>query len=511
MNDSQKIALEFSITDLTEINTSFDKGTIKVCYAGANRNKSIIEKNVIENAIPTIFNCPVVCNYDVYENTIGGHDIDIITDKDGNTKMIHLTEPVGVVPESAAYWWEKVENEKDTKEYLCVEAIIWKRCNAYEKISSDGSEKHSMEISVEEGETMPNGFYRIDKFSFLAFCLLGNCEPCFEDSKLVMFSSSQNIASIMNEEYAKSVNEQNSSNTYNFENFERRLKRLENIIENGEVIETGSEAEVVEEPKERETAECNFSTETAGAEELSAPEGSPEEEVPAPAAEEPVASEDFELASNLYNVMLDAVRELDRMRDEWGEHPRYFFEDYDAQEMLVYVVDQADHWNPYHFAYKMDGDNVVIDKSSKKRCKRCYKDFDEGEEMPEASFGISEIVNEMTESAKSFYEEKIGGLEEQVKSLSEFKKNADENEIKNVFSKFSALTGIEAYDKLAENHDGMTAEEIEDKCYSIKGRNEHLFAVKVDEGIRIPASNHTENTNKSERYGDIFEKFPPKH
>ena len=49
-----------SLTNLCEVNSSFDTGVLRICYTGENRNKSFFSKEAIVNSIPTIYNCPIV-------------------------------------------------------------------------------------------------------------------------------------------------------------------------------------------------------------------------------------------------------------------------------------------------------------------------------------------------------------------------------------------------------------------------------------------------------------------
>jgi len=179
-----------SVEKIVEINESFDAAIIKICYSGANRNRSKISKEAIEKAIPTMYNCPIVCNYNVHDDTIGGHDIDIVQTNNGY-RIINLTDAVGVIPSNCNYYWETVSDNGVNHDYLCVEAILWKRAAAYSKIKRDGITSQSMEITVKNGKSVDD-YYEIYDFIFTAFCLLGDdIEPCFESASLEMFSLQQ--------------------------------------------------------------------------------------------------------------------------------------------------------------------------------------------------------------------------------------------------------------------------------------------------------------------------------
>ena len=98
-----------------------------------------------------------------------------------------MTQPIGLIPESARVWFEDFEEEDGTiHEYLYAEVLLWKRQEAYRKIIEDGITAHSMELTVKSGK-MVDGIYHIEDFEFTAFALIG-VEPCFEGSALETFS-----------------------------------------------------------------------------------------------------------------------------------------------------------------------------------------------------------------------------------------------------------------------------------------------------------------------------------
>ena len=97
-------------------------------------------------------------------------------------KIVNITQPVGVIPESAKYWWEEIEDNSGVHEYLCVDALIWKRQEAYRKIKDDGITDESMEISIKEGE-MVDGMYVIKRFEFTAFACWEQRSPALSQRR----------------------------------------------------------------------------------------------------------------------------------------------------------------------------------------------------------------------------------------------------------------------------------------------------------------------------------------
>ena len=176
--DKRSMSIVFSsgIDRIKECNSSFDSGVLRVCYTGKNNNNSFIGKETFERCMKSIYNCPIVCRYDRETDTIGSHDMELVSDADGGMRIVNITHPVGVVPESANYWWEEIEDASGIHEYLCVDVLLWKRQEAYKKIKSDGITDESMEISIKEGE-MVDGIYVINRFEFTAFACLAQRAP----------------------------------------------------------------------------------------------------------------------------------------------------------------------------------------------------------------------------------------------------------------------------------------------------------------------------------------------
>jgi len=192
--------LSFSTAESDE---RFAPCVIRIAHAGLNRNKSVISKEVFERSAKSAYGCPIVCNYDVCADTIGGHDKAIIRTDDG-ARLINMTHPVGYVPEGARYWWETIEENGEEKEYLCVEAVLWKREAAYRHIEECGSVAQSMEISIRINDFVKDGeFFIVNAFTFVAFCLLERDEPAMRSACVKLFSCSAFVEqfSLMVEEF----------------------------------------------------------------------------------------------------------------------------------------------------------------------------------------------------------------------------------------------------------------------------------------------------------------------
>lgn len=463
------------ISSITEYNSSFDRGVLRVCYTGRNRNNSFISKETFERCMPSIYNCPIVCRYDRETDTIGAHDMELVSDGNGGLRIVNVTQPVGMIPESSRVWWEEIEDDSGIHEYLCVDAILWKRQEAYRKIKEDGVTDESMEISVKDG-AMIDGVYVIKNFEFTAFCLLGSAEPCYESASLEMFSRDDfrgQLAEMMRE-------------------FKESFSMVQPSQE--EVIQTQNYSEGGDEVLEQKIAliaefglsvdELDFNLEDisiedlrAKLEEFSAEDHSVENTVDN--SEGDVENvENYALAEQFREELIDALS-TEQVETCFGEMARYWYVDYDSEASEVYCYDTED-WKMYGFSYSMNGDNVVVDFESKKRKKIAIVDFDEGEQHP-AFANVFSVVTEKFNENNAQWEQKyqtasdtIESMESELGALRKFKADTEDaiakGERDEVFARFEDLIGVEAFENLRESCNELSAEEIEEKCFAIRGR-----------------------------------------
>lgn len=189
MKNKIKYDATLDVSSIEVLNKEFSIAKVYIMYHGDNRNNSSMSKEVVEEALPSLFNTPVVAEFIEKNNDFGTHGGKIEI-KDGEAEYILTTKPYGVVPESSNPRWEMVEDEDgNEKEYLVADIILWSdRYTELEKTIEEFSNQ-SMEISVYDGGINKKGIYQIDKFEFSALCLLGqDVEPAFEQAKVVSYS-----------------------------------------------------------------------------------------------------------------------------------------------------------------------------------------------------------------------------------------------------------------------------------------------------------------------------------
>ena len=481
---SQKMYLTFesSLSDVCEVNSSFDRGTLRICYPGKNRNNSYIAKEDLARCVKTLPYVPVVGNYIRDIDDFGGHDVEVVADSEGTLRLVNKTQPVGVVPADANVFFDTIiDSYGDEQEYLFTDVLLWKRQEAYKKIKEEGVISHSMEITVKSGETCDDGLFHIYDFEFTALCLLGDSViPCFEDSALEVFSAKDFKAQfeLMMNDFRESFNlATTSTEDHLYSQNDTLTKGGEEDLE-PKVNEVFTEEEVVDEQIEQfeeeitEPESAEFETDTdedeAGAEGTEfeaneAEENQPEEE----ANENP---EEFALNGEVYSALYEALWNADQVSDGDYVMPRYWFVDFDSEAGIVYFNDAAEDWRLFGCDYSMNGDNVVIDFETKRRMKYTIVEFDEGvqDDQPSIYANIIENYDNYCKSISETYEEEIA-------ELREFKAQVDaanaEAEREAVFAEFTDLFEIEEFATLRENSADYDANTLREKCYAIRGKN----------------------------------------
>lgn len=237
-----------------------------------------------------------------------------------------------------------------------------------------------------------------------------------------------------------------------------------------------------------------------------------------PAAEEPVVevpveetpAEQFALAEQFRCELIEAL-EQEKVDSPWGEYARYWYLDYDPELNEVYCEDSQDY-KIYGFKYSVNGDAITIDFESKTRKKFAFVDFDEGNQGQVFASIFEKVTEEYTSLSDKYAKatEDMARLESEVSELSEFKhsvESAKEAEARNeIFEMFEDLIGIEAFESLRDNSAGFSVEELEDKCYAIRGRYkvQSNFSYNPQKSAKIKISN---SEKQSEPYGGVISRY----
>lgn len=190
-----QINFNAKVTPIKPLNDEF---TLCRCYVMAlekNRNLTYIGKEAAEAALPTLFNVPVIGH--LWEDEggnyhMGGHDMTIEADKNGEWHFKSACIPFGVVPQQDDIHYEDIaEPNGDTHTYLVADVILW--TGRYPELKDAIYAENvyfgqSMEINVADYAPLEEdkNYTNILGYSYSALCLLGksddpdyHIEPCF--------------------------------------------------------------------------------------------------------------------------------------------------------------------------------------------------------------------------------------------------------------------------------------------------------------------------------------------
>jgi hypothetical protein len=506
MEKKLNITYESSLTNIVSVNQSFDLGVLKVAYTGLNRNNSFISEETFENCIKTIYNCPVVCNYNRETDSIGSHDIDIVKDGDNSYKIINITQPIGVIPESAKYWWEDIIDDGVSHRYLCIEVLLWKRQEVYEHIKENKVIKHSMEIDVIDGNFTKEGYYNITNFIFTAFCLLESAEPCFESSALHMFSLDdfkEQYSLMMNELKEFTIQSQSSPEVdINMNGNKKGGEVLNEEIKNSILQEFNLTLEDIKFEITDEMSEEEFRLKL--------------EEFTKTEPETSTQNPDVKLFSATYRQKREALSNAlssDIQLDSKGNlisETNYWVEDFDDSNVFVEKdVWTANDYNSYYgrFAYTFDDATLTATITSEfEEMVKVWLTIEENQKLQEERAKYELIQTEYDEY-KNNYSTPNSEVEDLKKFQSETLDTQRSNEEKELFEKFDEeLSSMEEYSTIKENSKDYSIEQLSEKLFALLGKKNATFAFKKkDEGIpKIPVG---AMSTEEDPYGGLLSKY----
>lgn len=492
---------EYETSDFRFIDVCID-----VMHTGANLNKTSFTKDVINKAVPTIANMPilgyVVNELDDEDKDFKGHEHELrITDTD--VKYLYAGQAYGVIPESCnPRWVIKDDGTGTEREYLRVDGLIWTKFgDPVDIFTRDVTKNHSVELTDMAYEAKrDDGITPVSSFKFDGCCILSTTDPKIQPAmtgscvtanfsvdditsqireRLYEYQSLQQNYSAKNENPSDeekgdippmNENEKNPAVTENavaegaVENSEVETTTAENAA-----TETESEAVSTENAASEKSAE-NVTTETPAENAAPVEEG------------EPAASSEFTLTANqLRDEVYNALLEI-QVPSRWDTEcmiPKYWLTDIQGNEV---IVTDSGTYQLMGIPYSMNGDNVVLEYENIKRKKVIYEDWDNGDVMPGLITMFSALTDKLVELSDSFTKatnevsEIKPKLEAYQQAEAEAAAAAEKAKRDELFSIMDEKLGANAeYTALKENTE-ITYAELETKCYALVGRQSAEFS-----------------------------------
>jgi len=443
-----------NFVDIEYVNPLFSKCKVKVLYTGDNRNNSSFTKDVVESALPSIYNIPIVGEFVEKQEDFGGHGGKIEI-SDDEIKFVQTTKPYGVVPESAEVYWETHEDNGVEHEYLIVDGCyLW--TGRYEEAQSviENGKGQSMEIEVSSGDFNNDDVFEITSFNFSALCILGDeTEPCFEGA---------NVTSSFN------LNKEDFKNQFN-----QMIKELKFSLE--DQSDKGGEKMGDKFKKVYELSHSDVRSKL-------------------------YQQLDATLSDNQFSWIVDVyesyfIVEIETLSDEkfdWKFY-KYDFNKTEGDEVEI----------SFDSAVEVQEDRNWVEVSQYETLKEQY----EQEKKQAVNKAVGEVQTEMTELQGNYQT-----LEEEVKNLREFKQSKQDEERKEsekeLFERFTKALDEEDISDLKEKASDYSLEELETQLYVLVGKKKANFSAptkKKSDMVKVKVEEDEDVEPKP--YGGLVEKY----
>lgn len=474
--------------------TRFTKVQIRLMHLGENLNASYFDKEVVDNALPSLAYIPIVGF--IEDNKKGEEDFSdhryVLTRTEEGLERKYLGSAYGVIlseEDNNAHYEDIVCDDGETRTFLVVDGICWNMFEDSTNILQDNiSRPQSMELQPDSiyGYEDENHVFHFTEFSFRASCILGEgFQPAMMNSKIeVDFTVDGFLDAIQKEikdKYDSFVNyiEQGGKSEMDYEEKKNldntELEEVEEVAETEEVVddievEEATESVEVEDSEEEDSEPVDEGAEET--EEVEDAEDADETEEAEVVEAEVVEGENADYALTNGNLVQEIVSILDEVKftDSEGDvYWKYWFIDLQDNEAIVY--DAENNWNLYGIPFTMNGDMPVMDFENAKRKKVVYEDFDMGNaDEPEIvnafDARIKQYVSRSSyDSLKKEYDEVKAQNDQYALNEQERLDAIEDAKKEEELAKYElALADVADFEELKSKKDEYTFEEIESKC-----------------------------------------------
>lgn len=496
-----------------ENNSDDTEGLCKVhlqaCHTDLNVNKSFIEQSVMEAALPSFKNRPILGyihkvngEYEFYKHNM----------HEENGEIVYDEIPVGIIPESCNA--QIVYDEEKEKSYVEIDGYIFEEYTKAKDILERNEECFvSVELAIRElSYNAKDKYMNIENFFFSGVTILGktpegeNVQPGMSGSniKLSDFSKANNslfadkldsLTSKVDEllsRFSDINHSEEGGNDSQMSKFEELLQKYNKTVEDIDFdYENMSDEEL----------EAKFSElyDEADAEDA---DESEEEGAPAPLADGDAEEDDEEEEVAVdTNDEVKKKKEYSRIKDYELSHDDVRFAlynllaDYENADNDWYYIEAVydnhfvySNWSGekiFGQSYSKDGDNVSFDGERYSLHKELLTD--------------AEYVE-------------LQNMRSNYAALLEFKENVEKNELhakrEEILAneKYASISEHEDFKKLVENMDNYSLDDLEKEAKIIFADNIDIAKFEAKDNkpeVKVFGSNKAKKTG---RYGNLFSK-----
>ena len=236
-----------------DVNIGLQPVKLVACHTSRNRNGSYISKDVMEAALPSFSNRPILGYIHQLEDgtwDFYSHNIEVVEDeneKDG-ARIDYLETPVGIIPESCN---AHLEYDEENNVYrTCVNGFIFEEYSkAGDILRAKGISNVSVELAINDmSYNSDDGYLSINDFYFMGVTILGRdedgniVEPGMAGSNITLGSFSAENNSMLNNDIqntlidtlnrlAESLDKFNNITNSNQEGGENAMNKFEELLE----------------------------------------------------------------------------------------------------------------------------------------------------------------------------------------------------------------------------------------------------------------------------------------
>lgn len=479
---------------------------LQSCHIDLNVNGSNIKQEVMEAALPSFSNRPILGYIHEVDGQweFYGHNMHL----DANDELVYDEIPVGVIPESCNARLE-YDKEKE-KTYCVVNGLIYEEYSkAAEILQREEECAVSVEISVKElSYNAAEKYLEIEKFSFTGVTILGKTPegndvlPGMQGSNIKLADFSAKSNSVFSQDNTKLIETLEKLNN-TLENFSKF--NIENNDQKGGTLVTKFEELLAQ--YNITVEDVTFEYENMSDEELeqkfaevfedSTGEG---EGDPDPSSDDPEVAENFEVTTATEDP--EVVENMQRTFEISHEDIRYalynllsVYEEEDNE--WYYIIGVYDNYFAYENwsgstiygqKYSKDGDNVAFDGERYK----LFKEF------------LTESEKIELDNLRSNYSSVVAELEKYQKAEEKANKDA-----LFVSDSYKAISETEDFNSLKENHEEYSLTELTSKLdemllsYAKSGKFSEATAAESTVVTKKTFTNVNQKVKKNNRYGNL--------
>ena len=485
-----------------EKDTRYIKAKIWIMHTKQNYNNSYFSKESIEQAIPSIYNTPILTY--IEKNKDGELDASdhrevLEKDENGDFQLVCKERCIGVIPESSEIKFEeRICDDGICREYLTCTSIIWTKWNDVNDIFEKQNVKsQSMELDPNslKYHFEQDGYCHIDSFKFFGATVLGNhVRPAMVNSTIEVQFSKAEAKSIAEEVEARlnefnkyfSKKEEDKSMEDNKEqvlNNSTQEENVEDVVDNSKNENEVETEEACEDKKKTNCEKEDSEVETDNSKSDS------EENIEDNACENKKKySVNFELSHDDIRCKLyDKLFDLESIENAW----------YCIDEVYDNHFNYVDCITGQHYTQEFSKTDTEINfVGERKEVFSVKVDKETYEQIKNVSY--SALQKELEESKAT-----IEKFSKENSELTQFKNNALEEkrkgEIDLVVSKFSKKLSNETLEEYKKNYyeNGKSSEELNNDLFVALGKlNYSKEVVEDNKEAEVNYSVSLENQNE---------------